>query len=161
VGGFFGYAKLATPQGAEHWFYEYSFAERKAEMPRPETAPGQAEAHLFARRYSKGLIDSTVDPFVRQCTLGFLVQRGARRLLTVDFTPDLISAYWDKASVPSMHITGQFFSRNNGASLAALEPVQKDAPAFFHPLKGSLGLLCENGSAMFRRLTITPLPGNE
>jgi hypothetical protein len=161
VGVFFGYAKLATPQGTEHWFYEYSFAERKAEMPRPETWRGQAEAHLFARRYSKGLIDGTVDPFIRQCTLGFPPQRGARRLLTVDFTPDLLSAYWDNASVPSMHITGQFFSRNVGTNLAALEPAQQNAPALFHPFKGSLGLLCENGSATFRRLTIKPLPGNK
>jgi hypothetical protein len=166
VGVYFGCTKHVTPQGTEHWFYEYSFAERIAPMPRPETRPKEAEAHLFARRYGTGLlgigtIDHTADPFVRQCTLGFSPQPGARRLLTVDFTPDLVSAYWDKANVPFTHITGQFFNRNNGATLAAQEPGQKNAPPLFHPLRGSLGLLCEKGSAVFRNLAIRPLPGNQ
>jgi hypothetical protein len=157
VGVYFGYAEHATPQGTERWFYEYCFAERRAENPRSETGPGQAEAHLYARRYSPGLRYCVADPSIRQCTLGFIPQPGAQRRLTVDFTPDLVSAYWDKASAPFMDITSQFFNRNVGRTLAALEPQQTSAPALFHPLNGRLGLLCENGSAVFRRLTIEPL----
>jgi predicted Ser/Thr protein kinase len=167
VGLYFGYAKHATPQRTEDWFYEYCFAERSAAQRRTETTKlGQAEAHLFSRRRGTGLqgierIDTTFDPFIRQCTWGFEPQRGARRLLTVDFKPELISAYWEKASVPCTHITGQFFSGNVGNTLAAHEPKQKNAPPDFHPFKGGLGLLCENGSAVFRGLTIKPLPGND
>jgi tRNA A-37 threonylcarbamoyl transferase component Bud32 len=161
VGVYFAYAQQATPQGTEHWFYEYCFAERIAKQHRPETRPGNGEGHLFARRYGKGLVDRTVDPFIRQCTFDFPPQPGARRLLTVDFTPDLVSAYWEKATVPSMHITGQFFNLNVGRTFAGLEPNQKNAPPLFNPFKGSLGLLCENGAATFRKLTISPLPGNE
>jgi hypothetical protein len=161
VGVYFGYAQHPTPQGTEHWFYEYVFAERIAFQKRDETRAGLAEGHLYARRYGPGLTTSVMDPFIRQCTLDFPPQPSARRLLTVDFTPDLVSAYWDKASVPSMHITGQFFNGNVGRTLAALEPKEKNSPPLFNPLKGSLGLLCENGAAMFRRLTISPLPGNQ
>ena len=161
VGVYFGYAQHVTPQGTEDWFYEYVFAERKADQHRPETREGEAEAHVFARRCGAGLLDRTMDPFIRQCTLGFPPQRGARRLLTVDFTPQLVSAYWERATVPFTHITRQFFERNVGFNLAQLEPKQDNAPLLFHPLKGSLGLLCENGSAVFRRLTIKPLPENE
>jgi hypothetical protein len=160
VGVYFGYAKHVEPQRTEHWFYEYCFAERRAEMPRSGTGPGQAEAHLYAHRYASGLIDSTLDPFVRQTTWGFPPQRGTRRLLTVECTPELVSAYWDKGSAPFMHITSHFFNRNVGRSLAHLEPTQKNPPSLFHPLRGSLGLLCDNGSAVFRGLTIEPLAGD-
>jgi hypothetical protein len=160
VGVYFGYAKQVTPKRTEHWFYEYCFAERSTDHPRPETRRGQAQAQVFARRYGTGLIDHTVDPFIRQCTWGFPPQRGTGRLLTVKFTPELVSAHWDTASLPFTHITRVYFNRN-GDVLAEGEPRQKNTPSHFHPLQGSLGLLCENGSAEFRRLTIEPLSDAE
>jgi hypothetical protein len=165
VGVYFGYAKQVTPQGTEHWFYEFSFAERIAAMPEADTMPGQAQSQVRARRQGSGLlkigtIDHRAAPSPQRYTRGFPPQRGARRLLTVDITPDLVSAYWHQERLPFTLIPQKFFGLN-GASLKMQEPAQKVAPPLFHPLRGSLGLLCENGSAIFRGLTIRPLPEKE
>jgi hypothetical protein len=134
-------------------------------MPEDDTMPGQAQAQVRGRRYGTGLpkigtIDYRAAPSPQRYTRGFPPQRGTGRLLTVDITRDVVSAYWHQERVPFTLIPKVFFDRN-GANLKVQEPAHKDAPPLFHPTKGSLGLFCENGSAVFRRLTIRPLPGNE
>jgi hypothetical protein len=77
----------------------------------------------------------------------------------VEFTPELVSAYWDKG-IFAMDISSWLSDRKRD-HLASTEPSEKNTPSLFHPLRGSLGLLCEKGSAVFRGLTIEPLSDDQ
>jgi tRNA A-37 threonylcarbamoyl transferase component Bud32 len=165
VGVYFGYAQLEATEGREHWFYEYSFAERAPEQPAPQTPPGQAQAQVRVRRHGIGLqgvgtIDQALAPTHERCTMGFPPARGTTRLLTVDVTPDLVSTYWQSDKMPFTLIPAKL-PKLHLVTLLATEPVRKNAPPQFGPARGSLGLLCENGSALFRKLSIQPLDGDQ
>jgi hypothetical protein len=152
VGIYFGYAKQVTSQWTDHWFFEYSFKEGgKVDLG------GQAEAQVSAWRHAVSTWDVTTNDYryyLRQ-TL-FHPQRGIGRLLTVEFTPQRVSAYWDK-DIVTMNINHFLLHTTSVERLASKEPRTKDAPSLFDPLRGNLGLLCRKGSAVFRGLTIEPL----
>ena len=166
VGVYFGYAKHVKARVTEHWFYEYTFAERSAGISGAGGKPEPAQAEVWGRRYGTGLpkigaIDHRIAASRKRNSRDFPPQRGTGRLMTVEFTPELVSAYWGVEPVPFTDITRQFFDRDMIVNMASLDPRQVNAPLTFHPLRGSLGLLCEKGSAVFRGLTIKPLPGNK
>jgi hypothetical protein len=165
LGLYFGYSALETIEGREHWFYEHSFAERPPEVRDPDTLDGLAQAQVRARRFGTGLervgrIDHAMIPTRERNTVAFPPTRGTNRLLIVDVTPDLVCAYWRKDKAPFTHIPATLL-KLHGSELGRQEPKRKNAPPLFHPVRGGVGLVCENGSALFRRLAITPLPGNE
>ena len=156
VGLFLGHQVRPVAHGREHWFFEFSFAEKDEHLP-PQGGIRHAGASLRLRRRAN--LDLTQMPsFDRQELVSpyryFRATRGRWRWLTFEVTPDMLCAYWEEEPQALMSLPC-------GAALEAVRnrlarrPVPDKSP-LPPSVRGGLGFFCE-GVALIRRATVAPL----
>jgi hypothetical protein len=146
--------RQATTQGDEYWFLEFTFQESEAEITRDKQKIKTAFAILNLRR-SRPFFFST-DLRHQLSSLQFPGQRQQLRTLVVDVTPDDVSAYWDGNPKPcashERDPTLIVYMKGLANSKLLKNPNPPD-PA----MQGSLGLICDNCTAICEEAVLEPL----
>jgi hypothetical protein len=152
--------EVQTAKGVEIWFYALNFAEKPRIARRPKEKPtlGQATLDLWRYRQPTGTPRSGVN---RKYTLGdrhFSPIHNAWRSLSIEVTPDTLCAFWDGETSPFAFHTKVVLTEDRKA-LASLSPTLAKVSSF--NFQGTLGILCDRGSARFRHIVVEPLPDDK
>jgi hypothetical protein len=162
VGIYFGGVQEANAAGLDWWFCELTFAERE------DGRPGNGKrgiASLIVRRHWEA---TDRLPFDGQTAVppdsSFPPSRGARRRLAVEVTPDKVCAFWEGQQWPFASIPHAATMEEHQKNLISMPPPPDGRPPV--PVgnppgisaKGGLGVVCEQGKALFSGAVLEPLP---
>ncbi len=143
-----------APGKDEFWFIQFMYKEQ--EEPIDAKGNKAAEAMVSLRRLSEGF-----DHYRHMSTPEhFPGNPGVTRTLQVDITPEMLKSYWENQPLPWMRR-----DRNptmvDDVKLASTMLPQWTRPVPTPPVHGSLGLICERGSALVHEAVIEPLPSED
>jgi hypothetical protein len=152
VGMYFMAQKAENAPGKEEtWFVQFMYKEQ--EQPIDPKGNKAAEAMVTLRRLGERFDYDRHMSNPEQ----FPGSPGVIRTLQVEITSQMLKTYWENQPLPRMSRDRNPTMLDDVKLTSMLEP-QWTRPAPALPVQGSLGLICEQGSALVHEAFVEPLP---
>jgi hypothetical protein len=147
-----------TEKGNEYWFCQFAFTEQDGMQQIDGKEQKTAEPLMKLRRHNR-LSDGKIDDLTMTFGISksFPAELRIPRILVIDVSPDVVTAYWEDPRFPFATVSRAPMLIEGVNSITEQGSFKNPNPPL-PAMRGSLGLICERGTAICEEAVLEPLP---